>query len=86
MLLKTIFVNDDDPAVHSERRKMLANACQVIALAILAAAIVAPVFNPSLRPSIVTRLFGGIVAGFIELLALRIIGYISIKPTSEEKS
>jgi hypothetical protein len=28
----TGFVNDDDPAVHSERRKMLANACQVIAL------------------------------------------------------
>jgi hypothetical protein len=86
MFFQKIFVNDDDPAVHSERRKMLANACQVIALAILAAAIVAPVFNPSLRPSIITRLIGGIVAGGIEVLALRIIGYISVKTTAEEKS
>jgi hypothetical protein len=85
MLLKTIFIKDDDPAVRSERRKMLANACQVIALGILAAAIVAPVFNPLLRPSILTRVAGGLVAGLVELLALRLIGYISVRATTEEK-
>jgi hypothetical protein len=87
MKLQTIFFpNDDDPAVHSERRKMLANALQVIALGILAAAIIAPVFNPGLQPGFVTRFCGGLVAGGIELLALRLIGYISITNDTKEDS
>jgi hypothetical protein len=85
MVLKLILINDDDPAVRTERYKMLANACQVIALGILAAAIIAPAFNSTLKPSIFTRLGGGVIAGMIELLALRIIGYISLRSATKEE-
>jgi hypothetical protein len=84
MVLKLILINDDVPAVRAERYKMLANACQVIALGILGAAIIAPAFNPGLKPSIFTRLGGGVIAALVELLAMRIIGYISTKTTTKE--
>lgn len=75
----SILVNGDDPAVRVERLKMVANGLQVIALGIMAAAIIAPLFNPALKPGMLVRVGGGQVAGLIEVLALRVIGYISVQ-------
>lgn len=83
MVFKYILVNGDDPAVWVERFKMMANGLQVIALGILGAAIIAPLFNPALKPSFLVRAGGGVVAGLVELLALRVIGYISVKTPTE---
>ena len=48
-ILQYILLNDDDQAVSIERFKMMANGLRIIALAILAAAIIAPLFNPALK-------------------------------------
>ena len=70
-ILQYILLNDDDQAVSIERFKMMANGLRIIALAILAAAIIAPLFNPALKPRFLARVGGGVVAGLIEILALR---------------
>ena len=84
MVVRLIIGASDDPLVRAERCKLLAGGCQLIAIGMLAAAIVAPIFNPALHPGFWTRVGGGAAAAVIELLALRIMGYISISPSSED--
>ena len=84
MVIRLIIGALDDPAVRVERCKLLAGGCQLIAIGVLAAAIVAPIFNPALHPGFWTRVGGGAAAAVIELLALRIMGYMSISPSSED--
>ncbi len=50
MVIRLIIGALDDPAVRVERCKLLAGGCQLIAIGVLAAAIVAPIFNPALHP------------------------------------
>ena len=63
---------------------MLAGGTQLIAIGVIAAAIVAPTFNPSLHPTHTAVVTGGVVAALIELLALRLMGCISPKETRKE--
>jgi hypothetical protein len=84
MVLRVLLINYDDPAVRVERCKLLASACQVIAITLLAAAVLAPLFNPSLTTSFWMRLAGGAAVAPIELLALRILGYISAPVRTED--
>ena len=84
MVIRLLIGRSDDPVVRMERCKLLASGCQLIAIGVLAAAIVAPIFNPALHPGFWTRIIGGAAAAMIELLALRIMGYMSISPSSED--
>ena len=84
MVIRLIIGHSGDPVVRAERCKLLASGCQLIAIGVLAAAIVAPIFNTALHPGFWTRVGGGTAAAMIELLALRIMGYMSVKPPSED--
>ena len=84
MVIRLLIGRFDDPVVRLERCKLLASGCQLIAIGVLAAAIVAPIFNPALHPGFWTRIGGGAAAAVIELLALRIMGYISSGPPGED--
>lgn len=65
------------PAVRLERFKMLAGGIQLIAVGVIGASIVAPFFNPSMKPTSTSVIAGGVVAAAIELLAMRIMSYMS---------
>ncbi len=84
MVVRLILGRTDCPVVRVERFKMLAGGTQLVAIGVIAAAIVAPTFNPSLHPSHVAVVTGGLVAALIELLALRLMGYISPRETRKE--
>ena len=62
---------------------MVANGLRGIALGVMGAATIAPLFNPALKPSVLVRIAGGLVAGAVEALALRVIGYIADKTSRE---
>jgi hypothetical protein len=85
MILRLLIGRTGHPDVRLERCKMLASGTQLVAIGVFAAAIVAPSFNPALHPTTVTVGTGGLVAALIELLALRIMGYISPQETRTEK-
>lgn len=84
MVFRRIIGNADDPIVTVERFKLMASGCQLVAIGVLVASIVAPFFNPTLHPDLWTRLAGGGAAALIELLALRIMGHISIPSAKKE--
>lgn len=62
-------------AVKAERFKMLAGGTQLIAVGVLGASFIAPIFNSGQRFSFVLAASGGIVAAGIELAAWAFIGY-----------
>ena len=72
--------------VRLERFKMLAGGIQLIAVGIIGASIVAPFFNPSMKPTSTTVIAGAAMAAVIELLAMRMMSYISPKDAGEEKT
>ena len=74
------------PTVRLERFKMLAGGIQLIAVGIIGASIVAPFFNPSMKPTSTTVIAGAAMAAVIELLAMRMMSYISPKNAEEEKT
>ena len=84
MVLHLIIGKYDNPAIRAERCKLMAGGCQLIAIGVLGAAVVAPIFNPALHPGVGTRAFGGLAAAMIELLALRILGYSVVAPVQRE--
>lgn len=75
MVLRYILGRTDSPAVQAERFKMLAGGAQLIAIGMLAAAIVAPIFNPSLKPTTFAKMGGGAAAAIIELIAWHLMSY-----------
>lgn len=84
MVLKRYLDQSPDVTVRTERCKMLASGTQLIAIGVLVAAVIAPVFNTTLHPTLWTRVAGGLAFAAIELLALRILGYLAITPTPED--
>ena len=83
MILRLLIGRTGRPDVRLERCKMLAGGVQLLAIGVFAAAIVAPSFNPDLHPTTTTVGAGGLLAALIELLALRIMGYISPPETGD---
>ena len=81
MVLRYIIGKPAGRAVKTERIKLVAGGCQLIAVGIFVAAIIAPIFNPLLTATLKTHVMGGLGFAFFELLALRIMGYI---PTDKE--
>ncbi len=47
MVFRQIIGNADDPIVTVERFKLMASGCQLVAIGVLVASIVAPFFNPT---------------------------------------
>ena len=84
MVLRRILGRSNDPIVWAERCKMVANGCQTIAITVVVGAIFAPMFNSALHPGPWARIGGGVAAAVIELLALRVMGYISSAPSKED--
>jgi hypothetical protein len=74
------------PTVQLERFKMLAGGIQLIAVGVIGASIVAPSFNPSMKPSSTTVIAGAAMAAMIELLAMRVLSYMSPKDAGKEKT
>ena len=84
MVLRYVLGRTDSPAVQAERFKMLAGGAQLIAIGMLAAAIVAPIFNSGLRPSVLAKMGGGASAAIIELIAWHLMGY-GVLPVASSK-
>lgn len=75
MVLRYVLGRMDNPAVQAERFKMLAGGAQLVAIGLLVASIIAPIFNPMVTPSILTKIGGGMAVALIELLAWHVMGY-----------
>src|SRR3954447_14747864 len=60
MVLRSILGNTANPAVKTERIKLLAGGCQLIAVATLVSSIVSPLFNPALDSTLKTHITGGL--------------------------
>ena len=75
MVLRYVLGRMDSPAVQAERFKMLASGAQLVAIGIVVASIVGPLFNPLVKPGTLAKVGGGIAAAFIELLAWHLMGY-----------
>ena len=86
MVLRYVLGRMDNPAVQAERFKMLAGGAQLVAIGMLAAAIVAPIFNPALQPSIAAKVGGGAVAALMELLAWHLMAYATVTPAPEQEN
>lgn len=78
MVLRYIIGKSANSVITTERIKLIAGGCQLIAVGTLVAAIVAPSFNPAIVTTFKTQLSGGVAFAFFELLALRVIGYLPI--------
>ena len=85
MVLRFV-IGRTDPTVRVERFKMLAGGVQLIAVGVIGASIVAPLFNPSMHPTPATVVAGGSMAAVVELLAMRIMSYISPRDAGKEKT
>lgn len=85
MVLRYVLGRMDNPAVQAERFKMLAGGSQLVAIGMWAAAIIAPTFNPSLHPSTLAKMGGGVVAALMELLAWHLMGYAIATPAPEQE-
>jgi len=79
MVVRSILGNTADPAVKTERIKLLASGCQLIAVGTLVSSIVSPLFNPGLASTLKTHVTGGLGFGLFEPLALRVLGYLPAK-------
>ena len=85
MVLRYVLGRTDSPAVQAERFKMLAGGAQLIAIGMLVAAIVAPIFNTSLKPTALVKMGGGVSAAIIELIAWHLMRYgVLLVPVSQE--
>ncbi len=86
MVLRYVLGRTDNPAVQAERFKMLASGAQLVAIGILVASIIAPIFNPMVIPSILTKIGGGMAVALIELLAWHVMGYAVPVGAQEQES
>lgn len=85
MVLRYVLGRTDSPAVQAERFKMLAGGAQLIAIGMLVAAIVAPIFNTSLKPTTLVKMGGGVSAAIIELIAWHLMRYgVLLVPVRQE--
>ena len=80
-VLRYIIGQPANDAIITERIKLVAGGCQLIAVGTFIASIVAPIFNPIITTTVVSHVMGGLGFAIFELLALRILGYI---PSSKE--
>lgn len=62
-------------AVQAERFKMLAGGTQLIAVGVLGASVIAPIFNNAQRFSLLLAGCGGLTAGVLEMVAWALMGY-----------
>lgn len=64
-------------SIHNvERCKLLANGLQLVAVCILFATIVAPLFNPAPANSLWSYVCMGGLASLFEIAAMHVIGYV----------
>ena len=59
-----------------ERNRLLAGGCQLLALALFGAGLLAPLFNRALIAPLWEQIVTGILVGFFESAALLLIRYI----------
>ncbi len=85
MVLRYVLGRTDNPAVQAERFKMLASGAQLVAIGILVASIVAPIFNAALKPNAMAEMGGGGGAALIELLAWRLMGYAIVVTARDQE-
>lgn len=71
-------------AVKAERFKMLAGGTQLIAVGVLGASVIAPIFNNAQRFSVLFAAAGGTAAALIELVAWWLMGY-AVPPSAAEQ-
>lgn len=62
-------------AIKAERFKMLAGGTQLIAVGVLGASFIAPIFNSAQQFSLLLAAGGGVTAALIEFAAWLLMGY-----------
>lgn len=78
MVLRIILGNTADRTVKTERIKLLASGCQLIAVGTFVSSIVSPLFNPALDRTLKTHVTGVLGFAHFELLAMRVLGYLPV--------
>lgn len=76
------------PAKHTEERlKLGAGGCQLVAIALVGSAYIAPLFNVSLGASIGVTAAAAGVAALLEGAAMKLLGYIPLpsEPTAAKE-
>ena len=73
-------------AIKAERFKMLAGGTQLIAVGVLGASVIAPIFNSGQRFNMLIAAGGGLSAGLLELAAWALMGYAMAPPEAEEEN
>ena len=72
------------PPVHprhvEERLKLGASGCQLVAIAVVGAAYIAPEFNPALGASPGITAAAAFVAAIVEGVAMKLLCYIPVAP------
>ena len=76
MVLRYVIGKPANDVTTTERIKLVAGGCQLIAVGTFIASIVAPIFNPIITTTLVSHVMGGLGFAIFELLALRILGYL----------
>lgn len=71
-------------AIKAERFKMLAGGTQLIAVGVLGASVIAPIFNNAQRFSLLLAGCGGLTAGALEMVAWALMGY-GVPPAETEQ-
>ena len=71
-------------AVRAERFKMLAGGTQLIAVGVLGASVIAPIFNNAQQFSLLLAGGGGVTAGLIEVAAWLLMRY-AVPPAEDEE-
>ena len=82
-MLGMLIGRSTDPVVRTERIKLMAGGAQLVAIGILVGSFISPFFNSGLLVPLWTRFGAAVVAGFLELLALRILSYLSNSSSKE---
>lgn len=73
-------------AIKAERFKMLAGGTQLIAVGVLGASVIAPIFNNAQRFSVLLAGAGGASAALIELVAWWLMGYAVPPSTAKQEN
>jgi len=78
--IKSMFISH--PKRNEERLKLAAGGCQLVAIAIVGAAFIAPLFNTILNPPYTRMLGAAVVAAILEGVAMILLGFVPI-PASQ---
>ena len=76
MNIKAFFTSH--PKHNEERLKLAAGGCQLIAIAVVGTAFIAPLFNPAMSAPYSRIIGAAVVAAILEGVAMKLLGYLPL--------